>query len=810
MTLKLSITAAIFILGFSAFIQKDDIIDQPIINLHKHTDTNIHEKIHLHFDKPYYALGDTIWFKAYVVIGSRHQLSALSGTLYVDLINERDSLIKSLKLPVTAGMSMGDFVLDESVRAGHYRIRAYTQWMRNAGEDYFFDQTFMVAGFIDTENQENVNTKTPSDNKKSKKKLVYSDLSNSDVQFFPEGGNLVNGITSRIGFKTVGINGLGIQVKAVIVDSQHKEVSTFETLHAGMGTFNLRPESGENYIAKITFTDGSEKSITLPKPKEQGNTLAVYQPNKDSILVRINTSSPGQTVNLIAQSGRDTIFSSLISLSKTVNSVWLEKKAFPTGIAQFTLFNDAGEPTNERIAFIKTNDQMQLKISTAKKTYKSREQISIELKTVDSKGKTTSGNFSVSIIDESKVPLEESLEHTIFSNLLLTSELKGYIEKPNYYFTAETDEVNTALDNLMLTQGYRRFDLKPQFAAEGLAMVISGKVLTLGNKPLPNASVTLMSLKANIVKGTTTDSLGRFSFEEIILTDSIKFAVQAKTPKNSSKAEIILDSVPKMTMSKNRNQPELNTNIEVSMEAYVANSRKQDSIYEKIGQLNRVQRLREVNIRARKPQQIYAAQGSLKIPDGHADRSYIIKNGEKSSTLRALLQQHIPNVNFSGAIPTFRGEDMDVILDGRSVSGLELEAIIDQNDIDITDIVKVDAVTTNMALKAMLSGKPAILIYTKKDRKSKIYTPNLVNISPKGFNKVRAFYSPKYDVNNNWNIPDLRSTIYWNSSIKTYATGLATINFFNADGPGNYKVIIEGINAEGELARQISRYVVGK
>nr|WP_068891102.1 carboxypeptidase-like regulatory domain-containing protein [Pedobacter panaciterrae] len=832
MTLKLSLSAAVFILLFSAFIEKDVPIDQPIGTLQKQADTNIHEKVHLHFDKPYYAQGDTIWFKAYVVIGSRHQLSAMSGALYVELINEKDSLISALKLPVTAGTTMGDFVLDQGVQAGNYRIRAYTQWMRNAGEDYFFDQTFMVASVVDKTVDATKNTKNAGD--KKKQNLNQSDLMKSDVQFFPEGGVLVNGITSRMGFKVVGTNGLGMPVKGVVLDQENKAINTFETLYAGMGSFNIRPDSGKTYTAKIILPDGSEKIVPLPNATDHGYVLGVYQPNKDSILVRINTNTPGETLSLIARSGGETIFSSRVNLSRHVNSIWMEKKAFPSGITQFTLFNDAGEPTNERITFIKTNDKMQLKLSTAKKAYTSREPVTIELNASDAMGKSTRGSFSVSVIDESKVPSEQSTEHTIFSNLLLSSDLKGYIENPNYYFTAETEEVNTALDNLMLTQGYRNFDWRTNhtatsdqqlFPAEGLGTVFSGKVLTLGSKPLPNAAVTMMSLKAELFQSATTDSEGRFKFGELILGDSLKVTIQAKTPKNGTKAELVMDSIPKIAIGKNKNSPEFSKNIESSLKVYTDNSKKLDSIYEKTGQLNRVQRLREVNIRARKTEQKYASQGMFKVPDGHSDRTIDIQNIKTAATLDIFLQGKLgagvkiqsytpgsgePTVmSYPFARTPFSRDyvPMSVILDGRKLSPSEAAEAFNNIGLQLSDISKIEVVTTNMALIATI-GRPAIFIYTKKDKFKREAGLNMVNLSPKGFNKVKTFYSPKYDVNNNRNIPDLRSTIYWNPNVKTYDTGKTSFSFFNADGPGKYKVIIEGINSDGLLGREVFEYSV--
>ncbi|HEX8607355.1 MAG TPA: TonB-dependent receptor, partial [Pedobacter sp.] len=132
-----------------AFAPMDPDPLQKLVNsLQKWTDDNPQEKVYLHMDKPYYALGDTIWFKAYITTGSRHQLSAISGALYVDLITEKDSLVRTLKLPVNAGMSMGDLTLGDDLQQGNYRIRAYTQWMRNAGEDYFFDRTFTVGTLL--------------------------------------------------------------------------------------------------------------------------------------------------------------------------------------------------------------------------------------------------------------------------------------------------------------------------------------------------------------------------------------------------------------------------------------------------------------------------------------------------------------------------------------------------------------------------------------------------------------------------------------------------------------------------------------
>jgi hypothetical protein len=153
---------------------------------------------------------------------------------------------------------------------------------------------------------------------------------------------------------------------------------------------------------------------------------------------------------------------------------------------------------------------------------------------------------------------------------------------------------------------------------------------------------------------------------------------------------------------------------------------------------------------------------------------------------------------------------MDVIVDGLLIRDpIEAGDIFCNNLIDPEDIVKLEVVKNNQALMGMLSTGPVIMIFTKRGMLHKFYNPSMANITPKGFNKVREFYSPKYDKPGDaMKLPDLRTTVYWNPYLKTNADGKTSFNFFNADGPGTYKVIVEGINAAGELGRQVYTYTV--
>ncbi|MFD2874299.1 carboxypeptidase regulatory-like domain-containing protein [Mucilaginibacter ximonensis] len=911
--LILKTCACCLVIGLMAFIPRDDDPFAKIMaNLQRWTDSIPQEKVYLHTDKPYYALGDTIWFKGYLTVGPRHQLSSLSGAMYVELINDRDSLLQQLKLPVTAGMVMGDFILGDDFQQGNYRIRAYTRWMRNAGEDYFYDHTFLVgdagssviakADFDYTNNggktqlsallnytdntgnalsekdirfeimrgkktlwQQNGKTDAmgnlkitiPADVQKnpagvfihtvfqgSNKTAVVRDFaikpgfSQSDVQFFAESGSLVNGITSHVAFKAVGTNGLGINIKGNVTDNESNEVAKIETLHAGMGSFLLNPQPGKSYTANVTFDDGSTRAYPLAPAAAQGYVLSVYQPYADSVLVRIHASKSllQSNVNFVVHTNGEVVFSAPIKIENTMSTIWLSKKLFPSGIAQFTLFSNTGEPLNERLAFIRSNDQMVLDIKTAKPVYKSKERVQIALNAKNSTGEPTFGNFSVSVVDETKSPVDENKESTIFSNLLLTADLKGYVEQPNYYFAQKGEQVDKALDNLMLTQGYRRFtwkalentiNTKPRFAVEGLGTAISGRVTTLGHRPIANASVILTSLKARVTKLTTTDSLGRFKYDKLFITDSIKFSVQGRNGQ-SDRVIVEMDTVAGIKVSKNLNWPDLSTDIRATLKAYMNKMKQDDDLYEKLGMFDKMHSLREVNIRAktaaRIPQSQITPQGMYKLPDEQSADQLINVDANEASrylSLAQYLQARLQGIAVvsgpagSTLVPlqqnsSYResSKGITLFLNGRRINNSDEESEILDYSVAPEDVAKIEVVRTNAAMVNYLSG-PGVLILTRLGTSRRTYNPGIVNISPKGYNKVREFYSPRYDRPGRASSqPDLRTTVYWNPYLKTDADGNTTFNFFNADGPGTYRVVIEGINADGQLGRQVFRYTV--
>ncbi|GAA4807249.1 TonB-dependent receptor plug domain-containing protein [Olivibacter ginsenosidimutans] len=869
------------------------------------------EKVHVHTDKPYYMAGDTIWFKAYTVIGAHHQLSSLSGALYVDLISSTDSVVSSLKLPLMAGMAKGNIDLPVELRSGNYRLRAYTQWMRNAGSDYFFDRPLYIGALSQTGTQAAAKL-TLDDQKKGKavgmdihfldmkgapltdKPVDYTLRTNSEllshrkvktdaqgmlhiafdekdlrdttnafivseielekkltathvfpitvqytaanVQFFPESGDLVGGMPSRVAFKAIGENGLGISISGTIVDEQNQSLITFNSVHAGMGSFMLTPETGKKYQAKVTFPNGETKNCPLPEVKSSGYILSVYpQEANDTIMVRIMSSADRlkQPVQLVAQMDGEIFYAAELNVVRPLTSLYVPLEQHQSGIVQFTLFHE-GQATNERLTYIPRPDTLVVKLNGLADAVKPRSESVLDFLVTDVAGKPIVSNLSMAVIDESQVPVKEEKRSTILSQLLLQANLKGYIEDPNYYFTNISNERLDHLDLLLMTQGYRRFvwkDLlqgkigKPTYPAEKITSSISGKLLTLRNgKPVPNGKITLFSTTANIALETKTDTEGKFTFDSLFLTDNIKFTIQGRTEKGSDKVEISLDGIPSLAVTPNKNTADFSLNVNQQLNTYFESTQKHDAELSNLGLESRMIKLNEVIVNARVEKKLPISHNLNGA--GRADQ--VISGNELGTcpTLRMCLEGRLHGVVFKveqtdiGPVSfpnSTRGGKMLLVVDNKQYNtnsdAMDILGIFEQNLIDPTQILSIEVMRspslTNMYGQAGANG--VILINTKG------WTPNERTdysaqlYAPKGFSVTREFYSPKYRVSERLDaLADQRSTVYWNPAISIDKTGKGQVRYFNTKNPGWYRIEIEGIGANGQLGRKVFRYQIAK
>jgi TonB-dependent SusC/RagA subfamily outer membrane receptor len=877
------------------FIADEDLLKKILDNFSNYNKNNTQEKVYLHTDKPYYAIGDEIWFKAYVVDAQYLTPTPLSNVLNVDLINQKDSIKRTLRIPLVAGFGYGNFKLTDSLEEGNYRLRAYTTWMRNFGDEFFFDRTIKIGNswsnqviatasyeFSKDGNNEkvtalinysnidgfpyankevtynvildfrnlakgnaitdekgnvtisfindkpflaktgNLNTTLKiAESTKVNRQIPIKGTSNDvDVKFFPEGGDLIENVRGKVAFKAVGSDGLGKNIKGYVQDLAGNKLVNFTSKHLGMGVFSLTPTNNNILEAVITFEDGSEKKVKLPATKTESINLSINSNYQDSILVKVNTNASflennkGKTYTVIAQNSGTILYTAKSSLNAISFASKLAKTRFPAGVTQFTLFNEYMLPISERLIFITPKDTLSINLVTDKINYKQREKTTVSIEAKDPSGKPVIGSFSMSVIDENLVSTKEEELHTIFTDLLLVSDIKGHVEKPNYYFTDITNEKRDNLDILMLTQGWRRF--KWQNIANGSfpllnykpeqTLSVSGRVTQGKDKPVIGGVVTLFSsIGKSFLLQTTTNNLGEFKIDSLLFPDSTKFVVQARTIKGNKNVEIELYNNPLQIVTQNPNWPELNININLSMLAYLKNSKTQYEAWLRNGTISRSIMLGEVKVVETKP---IAENSSNLNGAGNADNVFTEKDLQNYVTIQQALQGRVAGLTFDGDVPLIRREQAQIVLDGMFVEPLFLSNIPPQ-DVESIEILK----SINLTSIYGYRGNGGVIVITTKrgrpDFKRNQYVPGVLVYDAIGLFEPKEFYVPNYEVETiNYNAPDLRTTIYWNPKLITSNIKATKVDYFNADGNGNYKIILEGMDLNGHIGRKVLKYKV--
>src|SRR5690606_9822130 len=321
------------------------------------------------------------------------------------------------------------------------------------------------------------------------------------------------------------------------------------------------------------------------------------------------------------------------------------------------------------------------------------------------------GRFSVSVINESDIPVDPESESSIFSELLLRSEIKGYIEKPNYYFTDIDTKKRDHLDILMLTQGYRKFnwdtllanELAPiEFPPEELTTKISGRLQTLLGTPVANGNIILNSFAAQVTLDTITDEKGNFVFDNLLLTDSLSFSVQGLSPKGKDNVEILLDGIPGMPITSTRNRGDYMIDPQDSLKTYLERVKKNDDALSKLGLESRVIHLETVTV----TKQSSIRSSSNLNPSGRADQTISANELKACPTLRSCLEGRLRGVRFvteqtsvgpvSFPVTTRGNGKMQVLIDGRLLRQdsegdlMDIAGVFDQNMIDPASILNIE------------------------------------------------------------------------------------------------------------------------
>lgn len=859
------------------------------------------EKVHLHFDKPYYAVGDTLWFKSYL----NYNLGTYepSKVVYVEVLNSRDSLMQTLRIQSEHGVGKGQLVLDpEFWSQDNYRFRAYTKWMVNFKQDYFFNKIVTVGdainkklgavvsfapdgnktkaslqfrdksgailsrkkltweandgwdqfdkGRAETDDMGRVSISLSAKNKelmKTGRLLVQIDnneeklvgqyslataLWDADVQFFPEGGDLISGLAKNVAFKAVSNDGKSAAVKGKLIDGKKNEILEFADLGMGMGYFSFIPMSGETYKAVITFDNGQERTYDLPAPVDEAVNLVSLKADETHMQLGIVTSDShfkkveNNAFYVLGQSNGHLVYAAQVALKNSSVLVKVPRENMPNGIVQYTLFAADGTPLSERLVFCQstTEDLLDISVTTDKDSYNSKDPVKLKIG-VKNGTDSVMGSFSVTVTDEAKVPYNDDQDLSILSNLLLVSDLQGYVEKPNYYFNTENANRAEALEALLMTQGFRRFEYKellkgnyPQVSfmpEQGISL--SGTLRMNTGRTQPNGGLLLSIPSLGMRKDTYTDQQGRFSFDNLVFPDSARVTVNARGNDNYRALVINMDQTffPEI----DANSPykgDYMQNIDEKLQSYLANSKNEfrTSILIDEVQVNRT-------VVKKQSSRDFGSLSGLNMPEHRIEADRITGCNVLTMCLSTLLtgithdtnmQKYFisRNYNQGSRVP------VQFFLNGMPIDEPSLNSI-QPAEIEAIEIFLRDDLGT---VSRTYQNDGVVSIITKKDDTPKrprmslaeieamLPKTNVIDLYPLGYVKTRSFYSPKYETPASKNTADYRSTIYWNPDVLIDGTEEMSLDYYNGDGSGRYKVVVEGMDRLGGIGRKVYYYNV--
>ena len=761
------------------------------------------EKVYLHTDRSTYYIGEDIWFKAYLIDAMDHLLTDHSSNLHVDLISPSLKIISSRIIRLEGGLGNGDFKLPDSIKSGRYKLRAYTNYMRNFSEQLFFTKA--------------INVINPNDKQNGIPDTIKYVENNIRISFFPEGGSLVNNVSAIVAYKAVNSLDKGCDVTGKIYSSSGDLITTFRSTHLGMGTFFLRPIPGLSYYSIFRGADSIDIKTELPKSFSAGVTLAVLI-NQDNELL-ITTKTNPKTLSLISQQDLSLTFSRQKEVIKTmrfkvntpVTNFVIPTDDLPDGILMLTLATPEDLPLSERLVFIRKVEPLQVQFKVDKLFYSKREPVSLEISLSGDSTVERKGNVSLAVVNKSLTENNSLFPRTISSWFLLESDVHGSVEDPSYYFDPSNPDRLKNLDLLLRTQGWRDFAWKYEktyFPPEN-GFTVSGRLRRYYvNKAIEGSrvSIGIFGSKSSFLTTVPVDSSGRFSLSGIDITGEARLIVTGIGKKDRLQGELYLDSVFYISPKVSDSLSPVSILIEKKWRSLKTYYEINEALRKKY-KLSDTISLGEVNIIAEQHKDLQIVKiESSRQKYVHPDAEVIITPQlESYPYVGDILRGHVAGVVVTGTCPDCKiiirgmgsinanGNPL-VLIDGNEVSYEDLNNM-SIFDIDRIDVLKTVAATNIFGYKG--SGGVINLI-TRAGGLNYVPVKYSLNKKISGYSASRIFYSPIHMSDSKSAFePDLRSTLLWQPDIILEGNKKTILNYYNGDNLSIIDVIAEGITTTG-------------
>ncbi|TLX76206.1 hypothetical protein E9993_08330 [Labilibacter sediminis] len=511
--------------------------------------TRYAEKLYLHLDRPLYFSGDDMWFQSYLINASNQLPNSYEKVLYVELINPNGVISSKRMFKLFNGKCEGNFKLGADLKTGRYQLVAYTNWMRNQGSDFFFKKEIRILSGEDSEKytddikQKNHDPDTGEiDSEESGTNYAEQKLS---LTFLPEGGNLLEGVQTKVAFAGVNQSGQPMNYMGKIVDQDNQLVTFIRSMYNGKGFFYINPQSGKSYKAKIQDSNNETIEIPLPQAQKEGYSLSINNKwNNDSIDILVQSRGIPQSSQIVLFAQQDGSAKEVVEGRLSGESLLFRfaKDLFKTGIAQLTLFNEQMVAQCERLVFINHHDQLKIRVEGSKEEYLPREKVELELFVEDKEGNPVQGEFSLSVTDANLVKDNLYPNSNLLSYIYFDSNLPGVI-KNSEYLLQNNAAAHSSLDLNMMVNGWRRFkweevlqDTMPKlkYALEQ-GIFVEGKLSKRSGKKSAKGIEVTMAVNGSgfDVYSSKTDENGNFVFNVKEFNDTVNVIVQTRNKLNS-------------------------------------------------------------------------------------------------------------------------------------------------------------------------------------------------------------------------------------------------------------------------------------
>jgi hypothetical protein len=772
-------------------------------DLDQYRSQRLQEKLFVHTDKESYLAGEICWFKLYLVDAGGHHPLDLSKVAYLEWLDKDDKPVLQTKVGLGNGHGDGSVYLPLALHSGNYKLRAYTSWMKNSGADWFFEKTITV-----------VNARKSAEIPLTVIPLQYS------VTFFPEGGNLVEDITSKIAFRITDQYGRGVECTGVLTEGDQDTVArlrdTPERLHDtvarlhpyrfGIGSFGLTPRPGRRYRSLFRLVDGTAITTLLPSAYKEGMVMTVSTEAKDRLRVTIQSTEKAAVIYLIAHTRESVKLAAAATLSEGKASFLVDKNSLGDGISHLTIFNAAKQPVCERLVFKSPTHRLHIAVTTDKESYAARTKINLQVSPAGGDDQPLRADCSLSVFRLDS--LQSAPETHIGTYLWLASDLKGRIESPDYYFDHPEDE--QAMDNLMISHGWRKFRWEdvlqhatPSFESppEYNGAIISGRIINgrTGEAATDNGQAYLS------VPGTRTqfstakgDDSGRVQFELKDFYGSREIIVQTAPADSLFKVEITNPF------------PEAHTDL--PLPPFVLPIGYSEALADKsvaMQVLNRYagEKLKQFHFPALDTSTFYYKP----------DYTYLLDNYTRFTTMEEVMREyvkfllvkkrgdhfHLPLLD----IPNehFFENDPLILLDGVPIPDIDTLMTLDP-----LKIRKLETVQRKFFLGSTSFDGIMNWVTYKGDLGGYILDPHATVVDYEGLQLQREFYSPSYATEEQAasHLPDFRNVLYWSPDLPANARGNVALSFYSSDLPGKYLVVVEGLAADGSAGSGLATFEV--